>query len=376
LFIPSPSDSPAVQYQAAVKFLGGYFENYLNDPANAALKQVLVDRLASGPVSGAIDLSDFALQARSLSLNTVQNEAGLNTSGGFMAALENTVSLRARFRAAEQLDGCLGCSQDLSDAPNKLFEAASIVSDVAAAKSLTMLGARGIVAGAEKIAAARSASLLRQAQREAAKAGEIALNAQRDDPFLLEPPKGEYVSRIEGSFTGSPSFFNESFAGSPQFFYPSTTLGDGWSTSGSAVHSTAAEFLPSTVKSTVTTPWGTRDFLSGKFSVGPRGGIDPVDDFIAQARANGYEVIGREISVLTPFEMRRVDVVIRNPTTGATGGIELKSSDAEFRKFKPEQFSADEWINRFGARTTGQNARAAGIRNLNYVVKILWPPPN
>jgi len=126
---------------------------------------------------------------------------------------------------------------------------------------------------------------------------------------------------------------------------------------------------------TTVTPWGTRSNATGKFGEGPRGGLDPVDDFIEHAKANGYEVLGKEISFKTPFETRHVDVVIRNPLTGKIGGVEIKSSAEEFAKLKPEQFAADRWINRFGAKAVGKNAKAAGVTSIDHTVKIQWPPP-
>jgi hypothetical protein len=38
-------------------------------------------------------------------------------------------------------------------------------------------------------------------------------------------------------------------------------------------------------------------------------GASSVDDFAAQAQKNGFDVLGREISVNTPFGQRRYDLV-------------------------------------------------------------------
>ena len=76
----------------------------------------------------------------------------------------------------------------------------------------------------------------------------------------------------------------------------------------------------------------------------------------------------------TPFEVRKLDVVLRNRTTGQIGGVELKSSLAEFNKLKTEQFAADRYINQRGARAVGENARQAQIDRIDSVVKILWEP--
>ncbi|HXI13733.1 MAG TPA: RHS repeat-associated core domain-containing protein [Thermoanaerobaculia bacterium] len=123
---------------------------------------------------------------------------------------------------------------------------------------------------------------------------------------------------------------------------------------------------------TILTPWGTRSRSTGKFVVGERSGLDPVEDFIVQAEANGFEVLGREISFKTPFETRRIDVVLRNQATGQVGGVEIKSSLAEFSKLKKEQFAADRFINQRGATAVGENARQAGIKRIDSVMKILW----
>lgn len=119
---------------------------------------------------------------------------------------------------------------------------------------------------------------------------------------------------------------------------------------------------------------GTRSRITGKFVRGARSGVDPVEDFIAQAEENGFEVVGREISFKTPFETRRVDVVLRNRATGQVGGFEIKSSRAEFNKRKKEQFAADRFINRQGATAVGKNAERAGVERIDSVMKILWEP--
>ena len=125
----------------------------------------------------------------------------------------------------------------------------------------------------------------------------------------------------------------------------------------------------------VVTPWGTRDLRTGKFTNGPRGGKDPVEDFIEHARENGFEVLGSgEISVETPFCLRRPDTVLRNPMTGRVGGVEIKSTPEEFAKTNPSQAAADRYINTFGAKAVGKNAEEAGIKDLDYMMKIQWPP--
>jgi hypothetical protein len=126
---------------------------------------------------------------------------------------------------------------------------------------------------------------------------------------------------------------------------------------------------------TVITPWGTREVATGKWTKGGRGGLDPVDDFAAQAESAGYEVLGKEVTVRTPFGKRKLDVVLRDPRTGEVGAVEVKSTLDEFSKFNKQQFSADRWINRFGAEAVGENAGAAGVTRIESTVKVLWEAP-
>jgi len=103
-------------------------------------------------------------------------------------------------------------------------------------------------------------------------------------------------------------------------------------------------------------------------------GLRAVDDFIAHAKANGMQVIGREVTFNTPFGARRMDVILRNPETGLVGGVEIKSSLRAFRRFDREarqQFSADRWINQFGGRGTGKNSDIF----IDNTIKIFWPAP-
>ena len=127
---------------------------------------------------------------------------------------------------------------------------------------------------------------------------------------------------------------------------------------------------------TTVTPWGTRDLLTGKFTKGPRAGIDPVDDFIAQANANGYEVVSREITFRTPFENRRIDVLLRHPVTKKIFGVELKSTAEEFAKLNVPQNAADRYINLYSASAVGEKARAAGVTTVDSIIKILWEAPH
>lgn len=135
------------------------------------------------------------------------------------------------------------------------------------------------------------------------------------------------------------------------------------------------ETAPASSRATRATPWGSRDVPTGKFTRGARGGIDPVDDFVAQAQANGYEVVGREVTFKTPFGDRRADVLLRDPRTGKISGVEVKSTLEEFNKFNAQQNAADRYINRFGARAAGEKAKDIGVTSLDSMTKILWEAP-
>ncbi|HUP23003.1 MAG TPA: RHS repeat-associated core domain-containing protein [Thermoanaerobaculia bacterium] len=121
-----------------------------------------------------------------------------------------------------------------------------------------------------------------------------------------------------------------------------------------------------------------RDAL-GRF--GPRSstgqlvpGSAAVDDFIASARAQGYDVVGREVTVHTPFGNRRYDVVLRDPQTRLAHAVEIKSTDLAFARFDGparKQFAADRWVNQHGATGVGTHEGLA-IRS---VLKVLWEPP-
>jgi RHS repeat-associated protein len=100
-------------------------------------------------------------------------------------------------------------------------------------------------------------------------------------------------------------------------------------------------------------------------------GVSAVDDFASKATANGFDVVGREVAVNTPFGQRRYDVVLRDRTTGAIHGVEVKSSQNAFEKFDEaarQQFAADRWVNRWGADAVGQYK---GVR-IEGSSKILW----
>ncbi len=139
----------------------------------------------------------------------------------------------------------------------------------------------------------------------------------------------------------------------------------------------AQAFGESPASTTWNNGWRTPD---GKFS-SPNGPGQPgkaaVDDFIKHAEANGYEVLGRDVTVRTSLGDRHVDVVLRNPVTGKVGGVEIKSSENAFDKLDDlahRQAAKDLWINEFGGEVIGVNA-PLGLRTLNFTMKILWKIP-
>lgn len=104
-------------------------------------------------------------------------------------------------------------------------------------------------------------------------------------------------------------------------------------------------------------------------------GSTAVDDFAAQAQRNGFDVVGRQISVNTPFGRRVYDLVIRNRATGAVTGVEIKSSQSSFRRFDKharQQFAADRWLRSQGGLDAVGKAKGLFIPN---AIKILWEIP-
>jgi len=101
-------------------------------------------------------------------------------------------------------------------------------------------------------------------------------------------------------------------------------------------------------------------------------GSSSVDDFAAHAEGNGFDVMGREVSVNTPYGQRRYDLVIRNRQTRAITGVEIKSSQAAMARFDAgarQQLAADRWLNtRGGADAIG---KLKGTR-IEDTIKILW----
>ncbi|QDT64699.1 hypothetical protein V22_19400 [Calycomorphotria hydatis] len=104
-------------------------------------------------------------------------------------------------------------------------------------------------------------------------------------------------------------------------------------------------------------------------------GSPNVDDFVENARRNGYDVFGTEISVRTPFGLRRYDAVIRNRQTGSVLGVEIKSSRAALTRFDKaarQQKAADIWVRMNG----GLQAVGKGIDiMIDDVISLYWKLP-
>ena len=104
-------------------------------------------------------------------------------------------------------------------------------------------------------------------------------------------------------------------------------------------------------------------------------GAQAVDDFVASAQANGMQIAGRgEVSVQTPFGLRKYDLALRDPGTNELWGIEIKSSEGAFNRFDAparQQFAADRWVNEYGANVVGKNAE---LGRMTGSYKILWKP--
>ncbi len=104
-------------------------------------------------------------------------------------------------------------------------------------------------------------------------------------------------------------------------------------------------------------------------------GATAVNDFVEQAERNGLDVLGREITVNTPFGQRRYDIVVRDRATGAVTGIEIKSSRGAFHRFDGparQQFAADRWLREQGGLHAVGGAKGLFIDD---AVKILWEVP-
>lgn len=96
-------------------------------------------------------------------------------------------------------------------------------------------------------------------------------------------------------------------------------------------------------------------------------------DFVAAARANGYEVLGTHVCVHTPFGLRYFDVVLSK--NGHNTAVEIKSSLKAFKAFDADarrQFAADRWVNMRGGVTAVGQYEGLTIES---TIKILWEVP-
>jgi hypothetical protein len=98
-------------------------------------------------------------------------------------------------------------------------------------------------------------------------------------------------------------------------------------------------------------------------------GFNAVEDFANQAQANGFNVLGREVSFQTPFGIRRYDLILENPDTEVVSGMEIKSSEGAFDRWNAQQFNADRWINLNGGATS---IGAKSDITIDSTYKILW----
>jgi len=123
----------------------------------------------------------------------------------------------------------------------------------------------------------------------------------------------------------------------------------------------------------VRTPWGSRSIATGQFVPGERAGLDPAKAFVAQAEQRGFDVLGEEVTIRTPFGARVVDAVLRSPS-GEIGGVEVKSSPGAFNALYRAQFAKDRWISRFGGKAVGSNVEGIpkDSRKIHSMIKILW----
>jgi len=104
-------------------------------------------------------------------------------------------------------------------------------------------------------------------------------------------------------------------------------------------------------------------------------GLSVEDDFIANAQANGFTVVGQHVRVKTPFSpyWREIDVVLRGPNSDLNFGVEVKSSIGAINRNDAaacQQFAADRWINQYGAEAIGKDKGLV----ISGTSKILWRP--
>ena len=90
----------------------------------------------------------------------------------------------------------------------------------------------------------------------------------------------------------------------------------------------------------------------------PAPGTQIADNFAEHLRDNGMDVVGTELTVRTPVDLRRYDIAVRlpdgsSPTGSRLHGIEVKSGTATRNR---QQRMQDNWVNEHGARGVGDLA--------------------
>ena len=97
-------------------------------------------------------------------------------------------------------------------------------------------------------------------------------------------------------------------------------------------------------------------------------GILAEEEVVALLMAEGFEVVARHISVITPFGRRVVDIVIK--VGDEFQAIEVKAGDA-IRDLT--QQAKDLFINKFGAKAVGKKAERANIGEITKTTTIHAP---
>lgn len=92
------------------------------------------------------------------------------------------------------------------------------------------------------------------------------------------------------------------------------------------------------------------------------------DHVAEQLRDAGFSIAGREVSVGTPFGLRRADIVLE--INGRFHGIEVKSGCA---RRSTEQFAKDRWIDLYGGAAVGPKAKELGIDAIETMTTIHRP---
>jgi hypothetical protein len=121
---------------------------------------------------------------------------------------------------------------------------------------------------------------------------------------------------------------------------------------------------------------GFRSLLPAQVTVNRLGHEAAVDDFMARAAKNGFDVLGEgEVSVRTPFGLRKYDTALRSQSTGGVSGIEIKSTPGAMSRWDAaarQQSAADRWVNLYGSQVIGVNE---GIGTISSTCRVFWAAP-